>query len=303
VYLHTIAGGHLLLVAIACIHKTLFNVCWASLSVSNEPCTYGMLFDIAAPPAPPFQQGKAENLYVTNILDTRVHCCSKQPTYHHCCNFILHGSGFPRMLSHSASGHALASSHPNLGQLGAQQRVPFQYPGQPPSSLNGSLGYSANLSSAGSDRASPSSVIGRTNLAAQMGFGSNPNLQSLDQLQMQLPQRNQLNWQQQLLAQQHQQQSYDSYQYSGGFQNRHGHHLPAVPSWQDPANQNPGQSPRAAAHPAPANPLTWAGAQSLQGSYPMQPDSFSAGPGRVSSENISMSGHGHFQANCSASHV
>ncbi|DBA73433.1 TPA: hypothetical protein ACH3X1_011469 [Trebouxia sp. C0004] len=188
--------------------------------------------------------------------------------------------GFSNTLSHSSSGHALGLSHPHLGQLNTQQRAPLPYPGQAASSLNGSLGYSANLSSAGSDRASPSSLLGRTNLAAHMGFGSNPNLQSLDQLQTRLPQRQQLTWQQQLLAQQQHQSPIDSYgfqnQHAGGFQNHHSHHLPAVPTWQNPTNsfqQNLGHI----GHPASHSLLP----QPLQGSYPMQLDSLGPGQGFV----------------------
>ena len=193
------------------------------------------------------------------------------------------------MLNRSSSNHALASSsHHNLGQLGIQQRAPLPYPGQGPSSLAGSIGYTANLSSAGSDRVSPSSVAGRTNLAAQMGFGSNPNLQGLDQLQSQLPHREQLTWQQQLLAQQQHQAPYDSYgnqsAFPGGFQSRQGHHLPAVPTWQNSTGSlhalgQFGQSPTAAAPPAPASHVAWNGGQSSQGSYPVHSNQFGVGQG------------------------
>lgn len=192
------------------------------------------------------------------------------------------------MLNRSSSNHALASSsHHNLGQLASQQRAPLPYPGQGPSSLAGSLGYTANLSSAGSDRASPSSVAGRTNLAAQMGFGSNPNLQSLDQLQSQLPNHDQLTWQQQLLAQ----QQHDSYGTQGAFakrfQSRQGHYLPAVPTWQNSAASlhqpaAPGQfsqSPTAAAHAHAAGHFAWNGAQSNPGPYPSHHNRFGAGQG------------------------
>ena len=197
----------------------------------------------------------------------------------YCCHDLSQAAcfapaGCSNMLNQSSSGHALASSsHQNLGQLASQQRAPLPYPGQGPSSLAGSLGYSANLSSAGSDRASPSSVAARTNLAAQMGFGSNPNLQSLDQLQTQLPHREQLTWQQQLLAQQQQQQPYDYGSQSlfpGGFQNHHGHHLPAVPTWQNSANplHQPaapghfGQNPR-----VPVGSTGWSGSLSNHSPY------------------------------------
>ena len=191
------------------------------------------------------------------------------------------------MLRQSNSSHVLASSsHHNLGQLATQQRAPLPYPGQGPSSLAGSLGYSANLSSAGSDRASPSSVAARTNLAAQMGFGSNPNLQSLDQLQTQLPHREQLTWQQQLLAQQQQQQPYDSYGsqslFPGGFQNHHGHHLPAVPTWQNSANplNQPGASGQFGQNPtAPASSTGWGGGLHSHSPYSMATSSFGIGPG------------------------
>lgn len=201
------------------------------------------------------------------------------------------------MIGQSSNVHS--SSHPNLGQLNSQlnsqQRAPLPYPGQAPPSLNGSLGYSANLSSAGSDRASPSSVIGRTNLAAQMGFGSNPNLHSLDQLPTGLPQSEQLTWQQQLLAQQQHQSPYESYghqnPYTGGFQNHHGHHLPAVPTWQDSAvsfqqglasQGQLGHSPRAVAEAAAGgNALAWAGPQGLQNPHSMQLNSF-GGQGEAS---------------------
>lgn len=86
-----------------------------------------------------------------------------------------------------------------------------------------------HLSSAGSDRASPApGNMSRTNLAAQMGLGSNPNLHSLDQLGKQPTPigassnpnlqsmegmgihssqgMHQPNWQQQLLQQQQQHQ-------------------------------------------------------------------------------------------------
>lgn len=192
------------------------------------------------------------------------------------------------MLNRSSSNHALASSsHQNLGQLATQQRAPLPYPGQGPSSLAGSLGYTANLSSAGSDRASPSSVAGRTNLAAQMGFGSNPNLQGLEQLQSQLPHREQLTWQQQLLAQQQHQAPYDSYggqsAFSGGFQSRQGHHLPAVPTWQNSAGslQQPaalGQNGQSTTT-APASHLAWNGGQSSQGPYPAHNNQFGVGQG------------------------
>ena len=209
------------------------------------------------------------------------------------------------MIGQSSSVHS--SSHPNLGQLNSQlnnqlnsqQRAPLPYPGQAPPSLNGSLGYSANLSSAGSDRASPSSLIGRTNLAAQMGFGSNPNLQSLDQLPPRLPQREQLTWQQQLLAQQQHPSPYESYghqnPYTGGFQNHHGHHLPAVPTWQDSAASfqqgvasqgQLGHSPRAVAEAAAGgNALAWAGPQGLQNPHSMQPNSFGGGQGKAVSSS------------------
>ena len=197
------------------------------------------------------------------------------------------------MLNRSSSNHALASSsHHNLGQLATQQRAPLPYPGQGPSSLAGSLGYTANLSSAGSDRASPSSVAGRTNLAAQMGFGSNPNLQGLDQLQSQLPHREQLTWQQQLLAQQQQHQApYDSYgnqgAFSGAYQSHQGHHLPAVPTWQSSAGSlhqpaalgQYAQSATAAAPPAPASHLSWSGGQSNQGPHPGHDNQFGVGQG------------------------
>lgn len=195
------------------------------------------------------------------------------------------------MLNRSSSNHALASSsHHNLGQLASQQRAPLPYPGQGPSSLAGSLGYTANLSSAGSDRASPSSVAGRTNLAAQMGFGSNPNLQSLDQLQSQLPNHDQLTWQQQLLAQQ-QQAPYDSYEtqgaYARGFQSRQGHHLPGVPTWQNSAGSvhqpaAPGQfsqSPTAAHAAAAASHFAWNGAQSNPGPYASHHNQYGTGQG------------------------
>lgn len=200
--------------------------------------------------------------------------------------------GFHNMLNRSGSTHALASlSHPDLGQLATQQRAPRPYPGQGPSSLTGSLGYTANLSSAGSDRASPSSTAARTNLAAQMGFGSDPNLQGLDQIQTQLPRQDQLTWQQQLLAQQQQQQApYGSLagrsMFSGGFQSHQGQgrHLSAVPTWQNSANplQQPatlgyhGQGPRA---PAPASSLAWNGAHSHQGPYASHHNQFGAGHG------------------------
>lgn len=200
--------------------------------------------------------------------------------------------GFPNMLNRSSSHHALASSsHHNLGQLASQQRAPLPYPGQGPSSLTGSLGYTANLSSAGSDRASPSSVAGRTNLAAQMGFGSNPNLQSLDQLQSQLPNHDQLTWQQQLLAQQQQQAPYDSYGTQGafakGFQSRQGHHLPAVPTRQNSAGSlhqsaAPGQfsqSPTAAAHAAGGCHFAWNGAQSNPSPYSSHHSQYGTGQG------------------------
>ena len=195
--------------------------------------------------------------------------------------------GFSNTLSHSSSGHALGLSHPHLGQLNTQQRAPLPYPGQVPSSLNGSLGYSANLSSAGSDRASPSSLLGRTNLAAHMGFGSNPNLQSLDQLQTRLPQREQPTWQQQLLAQQQHQAPYDLYgfqsQHADGVQNHHSHHLPAVPMWQNPTTsfqQDPAAALGHIGHPASPNLLP----QRLHGSYPMQLDSL--GPGEFISQHL-----------------
>lgn len=122
--------------------------------------------------------------------------------------------------------------------------------------------HSGQLSSAGSDRASPALGAGvhtRTNLAAQMGVGSSPNLQSLDGLGLglgaqqgfglglqQAPQPDQLTWQQQLLAQQqslqHPAASGMSHGYShgyshgtaqpSGFQNHLGHQLPPVPTWQ-----------------------------------------------------------------------
>ena len=200
-------------------------------------------------------------------------------------------SGVSGFLNSSSSHHALASaSHHNLGQLATQQRAPLPYPGQGPSSLAGSLGYPANLSSAGSDRASPSSVAARTNLAAQMGFGSNPNLQSLDQLPTQLPRHEQLTWQQQLLAQQqHQQAPYDSHgnpsAFSGGFQNYHGHHLPAVPTWQNSANSlhqpappgHFGQNSDAAA--PPASSLVWNGVQGNRGPYSMHNSQLGAAQG------------------------
>ena len=132
------------------------------------------------------------------------------------------------------------------------------------------IAYTGNLSSAGSDRASPApGGASRTNLAAQMGMGSNPNLQGLDQyasqrdsaglgmhsnlrlhtvehLGTQLSQGPQLNWQQQLLQQQQQQQQVQyaepagmfSQGLAGGFRNHLGHPLPPVPSWQGGA---PGQ--------------------------------------------------------------
>ncbi|KAL0046021.1 hypothetical protein WJX82_011659 [Trebouxia sp. C0006] len=201
-------------------------------------------------------------------------------------NVGLHNNGlnqgFPNTLSHSSSGHALGLSHPHLGQLNTQQRAPLPYLGQAAPSLNGSLGYSANLSSAGSDRASPSSLLGRTNLAAHMGFGSNPNLQSLDQLQTRLPQREQPTWQQQLLAHQQNQSPYDSYgfqnQQAGGFQNHHSHHLPAVPMWQNPTTafqQNPAAALGHIGRPASPSLLP----QPLQGSYPMQLDPLGPGQG------------------------
>ena len=121
-----------------------------------------------------------------------------------------------------------------------------------------------------------------------MGFGSNPNLQSLDQLQTRLPQREQLTWQQQLLAQQQHQSPYDSYgfqhqhqhqhQQAGGFQNHHSHHLPAVPMWQNPTTsfqQNPAAALGHIGHPASPSLLP----QPLQGSYPMQLDPL--GPGEI----------------------
>ena len=204
-----------------------------------------------------------------------------------CMIFCVVCPGFPNTLSHSSSGHALGLSHPHLGQLNTQQRAPLPYPGQVPSSLNGSLGYSANLSSAGSDRASPSSLLGRTNLAAHMGFGSNPNLQSLDQLQTRLPQREQLTWQQQLLAQQQHQAPYDLYgfqsQHADGVQNHHSHHLPAVPMWQNPTTsfqQDPAAALGHIGHPASPNLLP----QRLHGSYPMQLDSL--GPGEFISQHL-----------------
>ena len=195
--------------------------------------------------------------------------------------FCAISPGFSNTLSHSSSGHALGLPHPHLGQLNTQQRAPLPYPGHAGSSLNGSLGYSANLSSAGSDRTSPSSLLGRTNLAAHMGFGSNPNLQSLNQLQTRLPQREQLTWQQQ------HQSPYDSYgfqnQQAGGFQNHHSHHLPAVPRWQNPTTsvqQNPAAALGHIGHPASPSLLP----QPLQGSYPMQLDSL--GPGEIVSHNV-----------------
>ena len=209
-------------------------------------------------------------------------------------------SGFPGLLSQS-SNRSIASSHQNLGQLSGQQRAPFPYPGQAPSSLTGSLGYSANLSSAGSDRASPSSVVGRTNLAAQMGFGSNANLQSLDHPPTQLPQRlpEQLTWQQQLLTQQqqHQQQQqagYDPFgsrnqtQYPDGFQNHHGHHLPAVPTWQNAPSFSHqdlasmghlGQGSKAVPQFDSAGRPAWAAAQGQQADYRVQMDVSGAGRG------------------------
>ena len=184
-------------------------------------------------------------------------------------------SGLPSMLGQSMGGPALSSSHPGLANLGVQHKAPLPYPGQALSSLNGSLGYSANLSSAGSDRASPSSGIGRTNLAAQMGFGSNPSLSSLEQL----PQ-DQLTWQQQLLAQQQHQSSMGSFghgsHFPGGFQNHLGHHLPAVPTWQNSAVSigslgQFGQNPRPGAH--------LGGMPGLQNAFPMQTDPLRAGHG------------------------
>ena len=201
--------------------------------------------------------------------------------------FCAISPGFSNTLSHSSSGHALGLPHPHLGQLNTQQRAPLPYPGHAGSSLNGSLGYSANLSSAGSDRTSPSSLLGRTNLAAHMGFGSSPNLQSLDQLQTRLPQREQLTWQQQLLAQQQHQSPYDSYgfqnQHAGGFQSHHSHQPLAVPSWQNPTTsfqQNPAATLGHIGHPASPSLLP----QPLQGSYPMQLDSLR--PGELVSQHL-----------------
>ncbi|KAL3134789.1 hypothetical protein ABBQ32_007774 [Trebouxia sp. C0010 RCD-2024] len=202
------------------------------------------------------------------------------------------------MLNKSSGAHALASSsHQDLGQLATQARAPLPYPGQGPSSLTGSLGYTANLSSAGSDRASPSSMAARTNLAAQMGFGSNPNLQSLDQMQSQIPRQDQFTWQQQLLAQQQQHAPYDSYgdqsMFPGRFSSHQdqGRHLPAVPTWQNSTNplHQPaaleyfGQGPRAA---APATSLAWTGAQGQQGPYAMQHNQFGGNQGQSQASTL-----------------
>jgi hypothetical protein len=127
-----------------------------------------------------------------------------------------------------------------------------------------------------------------------MGFGSNPNLQSLDQLQTRLSQREQLTWQQQLLAQQQHQSPYDSYgfqnQHVGGFQNHHSHHLPAVPRWQNPTTsfqQNPAAALGHIGHPASPSLLP----QPLQGSYPMQLDPL--GPGEITSCHLFPAAHIH----------
>lgn len=111
-----------------------------------------------------------------------------------------------------------------------------------------------------------------------MGLGSNPNLQMLDQLGMQVSQGHQfglqgsqghpLNWQQQGLLQQQQHQQYlqhkqlqqlqqqqqhypnapglfsqglpGGFQGQSGFQNHLGHQLPPVPSWQGSASGQQG---------------------------------------------------------------
>ena len=131
-------------------------------------------------------------------------------------------------------------------------------------------------------------MAARTNLAAQMGFGSNPNLHSLDQLQTQLPNREQLTWQQQLLAQQQQQQPYESYGnqglLSGGFHSHHGHHLPAVPTWQNSASGvhqhaalgQLGQNPT-----APGGSPGWNSGQSNQDPYAMHTSQYAAGQGTL----------------------
>lgn len=133
-----------------------------------------------------------------------------------------------------------------------------------------------------------------------MGFGSNPNLQSLDQLQTRLPQREQLTWQQQLLAQQQHQSPCDSFgfqnQQAGGLQNHHSHHLPAVPMWQNPTTsfqQNPAAALGHIGHPASPSLLP----QPLQGPYPMQLDPLGLG------EIVDIFEQQHTALSCTYSHV